>query len=505
MLKTAIRVFLCCVFVWLLSITAQAQIKLIDREQEPHGAFPHASSTFTPQLSKHLASPEKKDRPAPQTGSVSSPVRVNQDLLPPGSIAQPETQAEPYLHANPENPANLIAVYQESRFVNGGARALNYSVSFDSGKTWKEGILPTLTTAAGGSWEKASDPWIAFGPHNRAYFASLLFNQSTRDNAIGISISTDGGQNWGRPVEVFHADFDFNDKEAVTVDTNPNSPYFGTVYVAWDINKNFFSGMVTDQQLVVARSTNGGLTWGKPKRLRKKGDNVGVVPRVGPDGTVYAVWIGGDTNTETPSIFFSKSTNGGVKWSEARALADLRFQDVPDIRAGEFIVGFDANSKNGDLYIVWQDIRWTSTTGQLTFMVSHDKGSTWSPPQRIGNTPDDTPVFTVSLAVNPKGEVAVSYFTLQNDPERKFLVDHYICISRNGGLSFEPSQRVTSESLDVRFAAQTGDPKNRYFLGDYMGLTGTEAGFQLLWIAPVLDSVLNPKNKQPDVFTATAP
>ena len=77
---------------------------------------------------------------------------------------------------------------------------------------------------------------MAFGPNNRAYFSSLLFNETTPDNAIGVSVSTDGGRNWGLPVQVFRSNFDFNDKEAVVVDTSLSSPFFGNVYVAWDIN-----------------------------------------------------------------------------------------------------------------------------------------------------------------------------------------------------------------------------------------------------------------------------
>src|SRR5215212_3101047 len=92
-------------------------------------------------------------------------VRVSRDILPaddgPG---QPETQAEPFLAIDPEKDIRLLAAYQEGRFAGGGARSLTWAFSKNSGRTWSEGAVPGLTHASGGAFEKASDPWVAYGP-----------------------------------------------------------------------------------------------------------------------------------------------------------------------------------------------------------------------------------------------------------------------------------------------------------------------------------------------------
>ena len=444
--------------------------------------------------------PEDAGDAAPSLQAINPadlPVRVNSDLLPPSPVAQPETQTEPYIAANPQNVDNLIAVYQEHRFANGGARALNYSTSFDGGVTWQEGLLPALTAPSGGRWQKASDPWVAFGPDNRAYAASLLFNETSPDNAIGVSRSLDGGLTWTAPVEVFRSNPDFNDKEAVGADTFPGSPHFGNVYVTWDINP---ASQTSFQRLVVSRSTDGGVRWNVPVTIRETDSNVGAIPAVGPDGTVYLVWVGGPGDAVKAKLFFSKSTDGGVSWTRPRKLLKFRALGVPNQRVGGPLPSFAVDPVSGALYIGWEDRRWTGVD-QATIISSRDGGESWSEPRRVSDGPDDAPSYTVSVATNTEGQVAVSYYSLRNDPQRRFAADKYCSISVDGGVSFRPATRLTSESFDVRFAAQAG---GNYFLGDYAGLTGTGRSFQALWISTFLQSALNPERKQPDVFTTSA-
>ncbi|MBX7220668.1 MAG: glycoside hydrolase [Blastocatellia bacterium] len=492
--------------VLLVTATVPAQFRPYNPAPESHGSFPRdwmrAPEPFP------AASPEAEPAPAydwlrkplfEHTLAMTPPVRLSRDGLPAVVGSQAETQAEPHLHVNPENPLNLVATYQESRFNNGGARTLNVAVSFDGGQTWKESSLPKLTVASGGKWEKASDPWVAFGPNQRVYVASLIFNVSTPANALGVSISTDGGANWAAPVEVGNSTADFNDKEALTVDTNPNSPFFGTVYLSWDINL----AQDNAQHLAVTRSTDGGRTWSKIKRVRKEGpSNIGVIPAVGPDGTAYLVWAGDQFGANVPLLFFSRSLDGGRKWSKPKSIAEARFQDIPNIRAGEFLPFLTVNPVTGELFVAWLDGRWTGT-GQVTLIRSTDRGESWSAPLRISDGPNDSPCWAVSLAAMPNGTVGVSYLSLRNDPERKFLTDLIFQMLPPNGTQFEPGLRVTPESFDVRFAAQTNDFRNRYFPGDYMGLAGTTTGFHFVWVGTSENSMLNPTQKQPDVFVAS--
>src|SRR4051794_2544538 len=61
-------------------------------------------------------------------------------------LVQPDTQTEPSVIVNPQNPLNVVTSYQDGRRANGGDATNGYATSFDGGATWTFGELPNLTT-----------------------------------------------------------------------------------------------------------------------------------------------------------------------------------------------------------------------------------------------------------------------------------------------------------------------------------------------------------------------
>ena len=156
-----------------------------------------------------------------------------------GSVAFSSGEVEPYIDVNPTDPLNLIAVWQQDRWSDGGARALYSANSTDGGATWNTPIaIPGITLCGGGAglFERASDPWVSFAPDGTAYFIGLPFDSDPDifggNHAVTVNKSIDGGASWGPPVSLIaENDLDvFNDKESLTADsTNANR-----AYATWD-------------------------------------------------------------------------------------------------------------------------------------------------------------------------------------------------------------------------------------------------------------------------------
>jgi len=68
----------------------------------------------------------------------------------PGSVLYPNAEEEPWIDVNPTNPNNLIAVWQQDRWNDGGAHGLVTGVSHDGGATWHE-TFAHFSTCAGGT------------------------------------------------------------------------------------------------------------------------------------------------------------------------------------------------------------------------------------------------------------------------------------------------------------------------------------------------------------------
>ncbi|HEY8021047.1 MAG TPA: sialidase family protein [Thermoanaerobaculia bacterium] len=469
------------------------------------GVLPASSSPAMEALLSLPASTSPLTSPSsPTTAPRRKPagprdLRVSFDILPPdaGSAAQPETEAEPTLAIDPADGRRLLGGYQEDRFDDGGARALTYALSTDGGRHWGEGLLPHLTQASGGEFQRASDPWLAFGPAHRAYFASIAFDETDARSAIALSVSADGGASWADPVLVHElTQGGLDDKDAVAVDGDPRSPFFGRVYVGWDISPSDTS---QPQPQVIARSSDGGATFGPPVVIQPQGVNLGIIPVVGPGGVVTAVWLHFPGGGPAPgSIESAYSTDGGDTWSAPVEIATGVVVGVSGLRTGEGLPSAAVDPRKGTVYVVWEDQRFTPGVDQIALSVSADGRGGWSPPRRVSDGPDWAPSFSPAVAANARGAIGIAYYSLRNSARNsQVLADEYIASGDPRKKTFGRGQRLSAASWDVRFAAMT---EGGFFLGDYQGLATNGTAFMPLWIATFAPSTLEAGARQPDAY-----
>ena len=315
------------------------------------------------------------------TAQVLPATQISEDTLVGASGSEPDTEAEPYIAVDPNNPAILVAVFQEGRFATfGAAVGVGFACSHDAGRTWTAGNLPGLTVATGGLFARATDPVVAFGPDGAVYASTLLIDlpdQGGCQSAIAVQRSDDGGSTWNPPVfaavsSCGQANPVPLDKDWMTVDTFPTSPHRGRIYVAWDGSP---SG------LTLTYSDDRGQSWSAPQRVAG-----GLFPilLVQPNGDLSIIGIAGATEVSVTSH------DGGASFDPVVPIAAFEGDDLTDMRGGgEGNPAAAVDPVTGDLYAVWQDGRFrTDGLDDIILTRSADGGRTWGAVQRVN--PDST-------------------------------------------------------------------------------------------------------------------
>lgn len=375
-------------------------------------------------------------------------------------------ESEPYVARNPKNLKNLITVYHQDRFPNDGANGVLASTSFDGGRTWEVPALadqPTFSRCAGGNvsnggdFEKASDPWVQFGADGTAYFAAVSWNVSNPEVAQFVATSSDGGRTWNRPVPVIRVN-------------DPN----------------------------VSNASRPALT-ADPKH----------------EQTMYNVWAQSHTALAAAphgSVGFSRTTDGGKTWSEARAIYDA--PAGMQTSANEIVA-----LPNGDLLNMFTELRMGSASGEprrnrIAFIRSSDGGLNWSSPitvatSELANVVDPRTGTTVRVgdsfahkAVDPRPGTSTIYVVWA---DARFTNGKTMQIVRatstDGGVTWTEPVAVSPEPAHQQFIpAVTVNDSGDVAVGWYGFATDTTATSELptnYWITWSTDQGATWKPKQP--------
>lgn len=189
---------------------------------------------------------------------------------------------------------------------------------------------------------------------------------------------------------------------------------------------------------------------------KEKGANV-LPMAVFSDGTLLASFhdfpLGADRSSPGPrrsGVFTVLSSDGGVTFTEPRAGPDEVYPAYsdPNIRlAGDASIAVDASDQHRDrVYRVWQDARFAGGKYRIIISTSDDRGATWAEPRLVdAGAPAESQQFLASVSVNKNGVVGVSWHDTRNTgPDRGSNV--YFSASVDGGTTFLPPQRVSSET-----------------------------------------------------------
>jgi hypothetical protein len=467
---------------------------------------------------------------APQTGTVFRNAEV-----------------EPWVDANLADEDNLVGNWQQDRWSNGGASGNLSAFSLNGGTTW---AIPPISSASdtgqakfsrctggnaanGGDFERATDPWVSFSPNGVAHQVALGINDSNVANAVLTSRSTDKGANWEDPVVVKfddRANF-FNDKETITAD--PTDSRF--VYVTWQriVAPNESASARAGERAAAfrsfawfARSDDNGASYDVVKPVLDPGNKAQTIGNqivVLPNGDLVMLFnlirnVGANRNRGFTAAVM-RSTDKGDTWSAPIEIDRMITDGVRDpadghgVRTGDLIPQIAVDDESGNLYVVWQDDRFTGEE-QIAFSSSTDGGRTWSQTRRISTVAGVNQAFVPTVRVADDGTVAVQHYDFRfDDPATTppLTTDVWLLRSSDEGATWteerigsgEPGV-VTPGDATGSFDMTTAPDALGYFVGDYAGLDfaggGLSPGFKPFHVRANSGDLAN----RTDVFGTTA-
>ncbi len=403
--------------------------------------------------------------------------------------------------------------------------------SFDGGSTWSNEVIPGFDcqSAPKFSWVDTTDPILAFDSKGTVYSTMLPFSFKYNpaghqvwgvvpNDAISVVKSTDGGITWnmgnqGQPLAIYNSSGlgRTADKQWMTADANPKSPFVNNVYVGFTL----FAGL--SSELWFSRSSDRGEHFSKPVKLSVANNdgpfNTYIFLGTGPDGALYISYGSFPSHLSPESdVWLLKSTDGGETFTGPILATTFRFVTAAALPNTTFRDGISynmaVNPANGHVLLALEVQGDNGIDVQLT--ESADGGQTFSAPIFVNDAAtvtDGTDQFQPTVAAGPNGTVAVAFYDRrlacptgdsnilpQDQGRTNFCINTSVQFFSDGSEGLQPlgsNIRVTQATWDPQNPGTTtgqlahpGGPNGSLtFIGDYFGLALSKQNAYLLFLS----------------------
>jgi hypothetical protein len=443
---------------------------------DPTGGYPHVLKEIHEWMLTHQdLVPNSADEPKAAAfdedsekslGVITDATTVGGNTRISGLQTVPRSESD--IRINFWNPLQIIAA---SNNIGGSGQQAQY-FSGDGGASWGQSFLPLASTDS-----FHSDPTVDWTSDGTAWSTTIGIKGNTLK--MRSYKSTNGGQTW-----VFDNTFSGSqrstDKQIMWTDHSATSPFANNIYVCWHNGLPAF---------VNRRNGPAGSWLANPIQVsgaESTGTAIGCDVKTNANGDAFVFW----PTTGNARIVVAKSTNGGTSWGTPKVIAttkdsyDIGVPSFNNRRALIYLAGGAYRTATKNLvYASWVDLTGASgcsapanepgsnvgstCKSRVWVARSTDGGVTWGAPAMINNQSSLNDQFNQWLGVDEAtGRIVVIYYDTVGDPGRK-KTDIWYQTSADDGATWSAASKVTTAQTDETTA--TANAGNQY--GDYNSLS----------------------------------
>ncbi|MBA2276874.1 MAG: exo-alpha-sialidase, partial [Chloroflexia bacterium] len=220
----------------------------------------------------------------------------------------------------------------------------------------------------------------------------------------------------------------------------------------------------------------------------------GSQPKVMADGTTVVAYI--DTTNDGvqqgyATIMVATSTDGGKTWGDPRRAGTIL--EPNDVARGSSFRFWGAAfpqlevGPDGQIYILATSRSFDDPLddGDVYFLRSEDRGETWAAPFRLNGDDTDRPQFFPSIAVAPDGSLHAMWGDMRDDPQR---VRYHIYYTRSNDGGETWGFEIPEQDFAVPDTRVSDFPSNSLkgfpggaFIGDYFSIDATDEDVFMVW------------------------
>ncbi|HEV8581962.1 MAG TPA: exo-alpha-sialidase [Thermoanaerobaculia bacterium] len=460
---------------WLRVVWRRAHPEMEYSPADPTGGYPLVLKEVAEWMESHPdLRPGRPERDVPPH-AVKTSGGVNLRI----SGAQTIPRSESDIRVNYWNTAKIIGA---SNNIGGSGQQAQF-FSSDGGATWGQTSLPLQTGDA-----FHSDPTVDWTSDGTAWATTIGINSAGTQLRMRAYKSTNGGATWTFD-NTFSGTQTNADKQLMWTDHSATSSFANNIYTCWHNGAPQF----------VNRRTGPAGSWGTPLQIsgaETTGTAIGCDVKTNSSGDVFVFWPA----TGNRRILVAKSTNGGVSYGTP-VIVTTTFDSfdigVPSFNSRRMLIyttgGAYRTATKNMVYVAWNDL--TGATGctsatnepgsnvsstcktRIKFSRSSDGGATWSAPVMINNQASLNDQFNPAMVVDEtNGRIAIIYYDTVNDAGRK-KTDIWYQTSTDDGATWSAAFKVTTAQTDETISG--ADSGNQY--GDYNSLSGFAGTFFPSW------------------------